>query len=360
MSAEAKSESDAASALSSLLAELRESGGSDLLLGGGGGPRIRVDGTLRPASLRGALPPTDLVKCLTELCGTPSRSTVAVSIARLGRFRVHFARSAAEPRATVRAIPDAIPSLGELGLPDDLDLLWTTRKGLVLVAGRPGSGRSTTIAALVDRILKECPWHVVTLEDPIEHIHSGQKGEVTQHELGTDVASVDEWLRSVQREGADVVLLGEIDSLAKLRLASYASGWGILVFATLHARTIREAIEYLIAVPPVAEREGTLRALSHLLLGVLVQSLLPRTGAGRVLALEYAILDPPMREAIRVNDLDLLYRVMQTGSLPKPACTLNQSLWHLWAARRISLETAFDASPDPHELRKMIELARPS
>lgn len=312
-------------------------GASDLHLSTGTPPRLRVDGALRTLPGSAAMGPGLVEAALAELMTATQAAdfaahgdldfawqgqTVAPALSVrassppdcLGiRFRVNAFRQTRGTAAVLRRIPGVIPSLADIGAPAALTALVQAEEGLVLVAGATGSGKSTTLAALVDAINASRDVHVLTIEDPVEFVHLPRRALVSQREVGRDTAGFATALRAALREDPDVLLVGELRDLETIRLALTAAETGHLVLATLHTRGAASAIDRILGAFPPGERELVRSSLSASLAVVVCQRLLPRVGGGRVAAHEVLVATPAVRNLIRESRLNQLESAMQTG-----------------------------------------------
>ncbi|MGZ4384914.1 MAG: type IV pilus twitching motility protein PilT [Gaiellaceae bacterium] len=346
-----------------LLSGMHELGASDLHVAAGSPPLVRVHGELHPLEELGNLEPDDTQELLYRILSTEQQKRLEVdrqidlsyAVSGLARFRVNvfFQRSAVG--AAFRLIPYKILTLEELGLPTSLHDMAQRPRGLVLVTGPTGSGKSTTLAALIDEINRNRAGHILTIEDPIEFLHRHRRCLVNQREIGTDASGFAEALRAALRQDPDVILLGEMRDLETISTALTAAETGHLVFATLHTRGAAGTIDRIIDVFP-AEQQGQVRAmLASSLEGIVTQTLLPTAdGQGRVAALEILIPDYAVRNLIRQRKLEQIYSVMQTGTT-RGMQTMEQALCDLVLRGTISTEIALDSSSYPDQLVGMLE-----
>jgi twitching motility protein PilT len=273
----------------------------------------------------------------------------------LARFRCNMFNQRGAVAAVYRLIPENIRSFQELGLPPVLATLADRPRGLVLVTGPTGSGKSTTLAAMIDKINTERREHILTIEDPIEYIHQHKGCLVNQREVHSDTHSFAAALRAALREDPDIVLIGELRDLETIESALRIAETGHLTFATLHTNSAAQTINRIIDVFP-AHQQGQIRTqLSLVLEGIVCQALLPRAdGNGRVMALEIMIPTPAIRNLIRDDKVHQIYSTMQTGQEKLGMQTMNQSLATLYQRRLITLEAALGASSNRDELEQMI------
>jgi len=278
----------------------------------------------------------------------------SIGIKGLGRFRVNVFRQRDSISMVLRYLSSDIKDITKLGL--DAKVLELTKRsmGLVLVTGPTGSGKSTTLASLVQYILDSEPVHVITIEDPIEYLFKHSKGLVNQRELGQDVPSFSDALRSALREDPDVVLVGEMRDKETIEMALRAAETGHLVFATLHTNTAISTINRIVDVFSSEEKDQIRTQLAASLQGVLSQRLIPRVGGGRVLAYELLIPNTGIRNLIKENKLAQAYSLMQSGQAQTGMQTMNQHLRKLYGMGLITKEDALKYSPDPKELARLI------
>jgi twitching motility protein PilT len=348
--------------LHELLKTMVERGATDLHLTTNTPPVIRIDGRLDRLPLPPLTAPETkrlAYSVLTDAQKHRLEETLELDfsfgVKGLARFRanVFFQRGALA--GAFRRIPYEILGFHELGLPPIIEGLCDKPRGLVLVTGPTGSGKSTTLAAMVDKINSEQPLHIVTIEDPIEYLHTHKTAMVNQRELHADTLSYDNALRSVLREDPDVVLIGEMRDLETIEAALQIAETGHLTLATLHTNSAPQTINRIIDVFP-EHQQGQVRAqLSFVLEGILCQSLLPRAGGrGRVLACEVLIPNVAVRNLIREDKVHQIYSTMQSGQLKHGMQTFNQSLASLYQRRLITLDTAMSYSSNQDELQDMI------
>ncbi|MGE5275183.1 MAG: type IV pilus twitching motility protein PilT [Verrucomicrobiota bacterium] len=346
-----------------LLSRMHDLRASDLHIAAGSQPLVRVHGELEPLEDLPVLEPEDTQQLLYRILTTEQQKRLEVdrqidlsyAVSGVARFRVNvfFQRSALG--AAFRLIPYKILTLEELRLPTSLHGMAERPRGLVLVTGPTGSGKSTTLAALIDEINRNRSAHILTIEDPIEFLHRHRRCLVNQREIGTDARGFAEALRAALREDPDVILLGEMRDLETISTALTAAETGHLVFATLHTRGAASTIDRIIDVFP-AEQQGQIRAmLAASLEGVVTQTLLPTAdGQGRVAALEILIPDYAVRNLIRQRKLEQIYSVMQTGTT-RGMQTMEQALCDLVLRGTITANIALDSSSYPDQLTGLLE-----
>ncbi|MFB0565003.1 MAG: type IV pilus twitching motility protein PilT [Candidatus Aminicenantaceae bacterium] len=274
----------------------------------------------------------------------------------MGRFRANIFMQKGAVAGAFRRIPPTIWSFSELGIPQRVAQLCYLPRGLVLVTGPTGSGKSTTLACMIDHINQEKNLHIVTIEDPIEFFFTAKKSMINQRELHVDTLSFANALRSVLREDPDVVLVGEMRDLETVEATLRVAETGHLTFSTLHTNSAVETISRIIDIFPHQYQAQVRTQLSMNLEGVLTQALLPRAdGKGRALAMEILIPNPAIRNLIRENKIHQIYATMQAGQEKSGMLTFNQSLANLYFKRLITLETAMNVSHYPEELTDITE-----
>src|SRR3954454_20032759 len=348
--------------LPDLLKTLVEQNGSDLHLTTSTPPQIRVHGKLHTLDLP-ALGPAETkglaYSVLTDSQKKRFEETLELDfsfgIRGLARFRCNVFNQRGAVAAVYRVIPEKIKGFDELGLPPVLATLADRPRGLVLVTGPTGSGKSTTLAAMIDKINTERHEHILTIEDPIEFVHPHKGCVVNQREVHQDTQGFSNALRAGLREDPDIVLIGELSDLETIESGPRIAATGHLTFATLHTNSTAQTINRIIDVFP-SHQQGQIRTqLSLVLEGVVCQALLPRAdGKGRVVSLEVLVPNPAIRNLIRDDKVHQIYSSMQTGQEKMGMQTMNQSLATLYQKRLISLETAIGASSLKNELEQMI------
>ncbi|HEX2457881.1 MAG TPA: type IV pilus twitching motility protein PilT [Vicinamibacterales bacterium] len=348
--------------LPELLKTVVDLNGSDLHITTQTPPQIRVHGRLQMLDLP-PLGPSDTkalaYSVLTDAQKKRFEETLELDfsfgIRGIARFRCNLFNQRGAVAAVYRLIPEQIKSFHDLGLPSIIGTLAERPRGLVLVTGPTGSGKSTTLAAMIDKINTERREHILTIEDPIEYIHPHKGCIVNQRELHSDTQSFSIALRAALREDPDIVLIGELRDLETIESALRIAETGHLTFATLHTNSAAQTINRIIDVFP-AHQQGQIRTqLSLVLEGIVCQSLLPRgDGQGRVVSLEIMVPTPGIRNLIRDDKVHQIYSNMQTGQEKLGMQTMNQALATLYYSRQISLETAMNASSLKDELEQMI------
>jgi len=349
--------------LHQLLRAMIEKGASDLHIATGSPPLLRVDGAVVPLKLPPLGPVETKQLCYSVLTEDQRRAfetdkelDLSFGVKGLSRYRANLFMQRGAVSAAFRAIPFKILTFDELGLPPSAAELTNRPRGLVLVTGPTGSGKSTTLAALIDKINTETRQHIVTVEDPIEYLHAHKRCLINQREVGHDTKSFKVALKYVLRQDPDVVLVGEMRDLETIEAALTIAETGHLVFATLHTNSAVQSINRIIDVFPPHQQAQIRAQLSFVLEGVMSQLLLPRAGgAGRALALEVLMPNAAVRNLIREDKVHQIYSQMQIGQGKHGMQTMNQSLCSLLSRRLISMEEAMGRSPDQEELRTMIE-----
>jgi len=345
-----------------LLREMVEKGSSDLHITTGSPPQVRVRGELYPLDK----PPLDpkntrelLYSILTEAqkhqFEEQQELDLSFGIKGLARFRVNVFIQRGAVGGVFRMIPYEIMPLETLGLPGSVGILTSFPRGLVLVTGPTGSGKSTTMAAFLDKINAERHGHIVTIEDPIEFVHKHRGCLVNQREIGSDTKNFGNALKYILRQDPDVVFIGEMRDLETMQAALTIAETGHLVFATLHTNAAVQTINRIVDAFPSYQQSQVRAQLSFVLAAVISQNLLPRAdGKGRVLSSELMITTPAIRNLIREDKIHQIYSQMQVGQTKHGMQTMNQSLLNLFMRKLISHEDAIGWSMDPEELRQMM------
>ena len=349
--------------LRGLLQLVVDHGASDLHITNQSPPVLRVDGKMIPVEGLAALTPKDTAQLCLPILNPEQRATfeskreldMSIGVKGLCRFRVNLFVQKEAIAGVFRVIPTQVRPLEDLGLPKSVSELARRSAGLVLVTGPTGSGKSTTLAAIVDQINRERACHIVTLEDPIEYLHQHKKALVNQREVGIDTHNFKDALRAVLRQDPDVVLIGEMRDLETVEAALRISETGHLCLATLHTQSAIQSITRIIDMFPVHLRNQIRVQLSFTLQGVLSQRLIPRLGmSGRALAAEVVVMNQAIRHMIRDDKLHQIYGQAQLGQGRTGMMTMNQSLLKLYKNRQISLEEARSNSPDVDEFTSML------
>jgi len=349
--------------LAELLKTAVQAGASDLHLTIGVAPMIRIDGKLRAVD-HPALSPADTKRLAYSVMTDTQKHAFeerleydfSFGIQGLCRFRANIFTQRGAVSAVFRVIPFEIKSFEALGLPPVVQKLCGKPRGLVLVTGPTGSGKSTTLAAMIDKINRERYEHILTIEDPIEFLHSHKNCIVNQREVNNDTRSFGDALRVALREDPDVVLIGEMRDLETVEAALRIAETGHLTFATLHTNSAATTINRVVDIFPSNQQPQIRAQLSMVLEGILCQSLLPRqNGSGRALAMEILIPTTAVRNLIREDKIHQIYSAMQTGQEKYEMQTFNQSLAHLTLTKQISQEEAMLKSSNPDELMELIQ-----
>ena len=347
--------------LPELLHKVVEVNGSDLHITTKTPPQIRIHGHLERLELP-ELSPAD-TKQLTYSVLTDSQKKrfeetleldFSFGIQGLARFRCNMFHQRGSVGAVYRLIPEKIRAFHELNLPPVLATLAERPRGLVLVTGPTGSGKSTTLAAMIDKINKERKDHILTIEDPIEFVHQHQGCLVNQREVHGDTQSFTNALRAALREDPDIVLIGEMRDLETVEAALRIAETGHLTFGTLHTNSAAQTINRIIDVFPSHQQSQIRTQLSLVLEGIVCQALCPKIGGGRIVSLEIMIPTPAIRNLIREDKIHQIYSSMQTGQEKYGMQTANQSLATLYQKKQITLETAMEKSSNRDELQEMI------
>jgi len=347
--------------LPELLHTMVQMEGSDLHITTATPPQVRVHGHL--VRLSGTdLSPSDTKQLaysvLTDAQKKRFEETLELDfsfgIKGLARFRVNMFNQRGAVGAVYRLIPEKIRSFQELNLPQVLATLAERPRGLVLVTGPTGSGKSTTLAAMIDKINKERHDHILTIEDPIEFVHQHQGCLVNQREVHSDTQSFTNALRAALREDPDIVLIGEMRDLETVESALRIAETGHLTFGTLHTNSASQTINRIIDIFPAHQQSQIRTQLSLVLEGIVCQALLPKIGGGRVVALEIMVPTAGIRNLIREDKVHQIYSAMQTGQEKMGMQTMNQSLATLYQKKLITLETATMASSNRDELQDLV------
>jgi twitching motility protein PilT len=348
--------------LRALLEEMIEKDASDLHLVAGERPKVRVDGDITNASSEEVLTPKDTLSLaysvLTEnqkkRFETENELDFSFGIQNLARFRGNVFKQRGCVSVVIRQIPFSVKTFQELGLPAVVAGLADKPRGLVLVTGPTGSGKSTTLAAMIDKINKELKGHIITVEDPIEFIHRHQSCIVNQREVGTDTNSFQAALKYALRQDPDVVLIGEMRDLETIQAALTIAETGHLAFATLHTNSAAESINRIIDVFPSHQQSQVRAQLAFVLEGVLTQTLLQRAkGRGRVMAAEIMVCTPAIRALIRDDKVHQIESSMQAGK-KYGMQTLNDALYQLYMAREVTKDECLRVTSKPNDFLRSI------
>ncbi|MBC7795421.1 MAG: type IV pilus twitching motility protein PilT [Pyrinomonadaceae bacterium] len=350
--------------LPDLLRRMTDLGGSDLHLTTNSIPQVRVHGHLQPLPGYNQLTPADTKQLAYSVLTDAQKHRFeenleldfSFGLKGMSRFRANLYNQKGAVGAVFRAIPYEIKSFEALNLPPIIKTLCDKPRGLILVTGPTGSGKSTTLAAMIDKINVERHEHILTIEDPIEFLHPHKNCIVNQREINSDTHSFTASLKSALRQDPDVVLVGEMRDLETIEMALRIAETGHLTFATLHTNSAASTINRIIDVFPSVQQSQVRTQLSLVLEGILCQALLPKaSGDGRAMALEVLIPNSAIRNLIREDKIHQIYSMMQTGQEKYGMQTFNQALVTLYQKRLISLETAIQRSSNQDELKELIE-----
>ncbi len=341
--------------------QMIEHNASDLHLAVGIPPQLRIDGELFPMDSKPLSP--DMTKNLAYSILTEGQIKefedekeldMSFGIKGLSRFRVNMYLDRGSVSVAIRTIPYEIPEFEELGLPKSVREMAERPQGLILVCGPTGSGKSTTLAALINKINIEQRCHVLTIEDPIEYLHTHKSSIVNQREVFSDTHSFKASLKHVLRQDPDVIMIGEMRDLETIEAALTVAETGHLVFATLHCNDATQSITRIVDVFPAHRQMQVRMQLSFVLEGVIVQKLLPKKNQnGRALALEVMIPSPGIRSLIREEKLQQIYSAISTGG-QQGMQTMNQGLHHLYKSNQISYEQAMDNTMNQEDLLRLM------
>ena len=348
--------------LRQLLDEMIKMRASDLHLSAGVPPQVRVDGSITPM----AHPP--LTPQMTQQLAysvlneeqrkrfeTTKELDLSFGVPGLSRFRANVFLQRGVTSVAIRQIPYEIFTFEQLGLPKVLRDFSQKQKGLILVTGPTGSGKSTTLAAMIDLINTMRAGHIITVEDPIEYVHHHKKCIVHQREINSDTTTFATALKYVLRQDPDVILVGEMRDLETIAAALTIAETGHLVLATLHTNSAYESINRIVDAFPAGQQQQILSQLAFVLEGVLTQQLIPRAkGPGRVMVAELLVCTPAVRAVIRERKIHQIYSLMQAGT-KHGMQTMNQALFQAYVNKHISLDDALGRSPEAKELEQMLE-----
>ncbi len=350
--------------LPELLKKMTDASGSDLHLTTNSAPQIRVHGHLSPIPGYGPMSPADTKRLAYSVLTDAQKHRFeenleldfSFGLKGMSRFRANLFNQKGAVGAVFRAIPYEIKTFDALGLPPVVSDLCNKPRGLILVTGPTGSGKSTTLASMIDKINIERHDHILTIEDPIEFLHNHKNCVINQREVAADTHSFGAALRTALRQDPDVVLVGEMRDLETIEMALRIAETGHLTFATLHTNSAYSTINRIIDVFPSEQQAQVRTQLSLVLEGIMCQSLLPKAaGDGRVMALEILIPNSAIRNLIREDKIHQIYSMMQTGQDKFGMQTFNQALATLHHKRIISLDVAMQRTSNPDELKELIE-----
>jgi twitching motility protein PilT len=345
-----------------LLEEMIERDASDLHVTAGERPKLRIDGEMASSNLEFVMSPKDTLQLAYSVLTENQKKRFEMEdeldfsfgIQNLARFRGNCFKQRGCVSMVIRQIPFSIKTFDDLKLPDIIRKMAERPRGLVLVTGPTGSGKSTTLAAMIDKINKERKGHIITVEDPIEFIHRHQGCIVNQREVGTDTKSFQASLKYALRQDPDVILIGEMRDLDTIQAALTISETGHLAFATLHTNSAAEAINRIIDVFPSHQQSQVRAQLAFVLEGIVTQTLLPKAkGRGRAMAAEILVVTPAVRALIRDDKIHQIYSTMQSGK-KFGMQTMNDALYNLYMNREVALDDCLRASHDQSEFLRMI------
>ena len=345
-----------------LLEEMTRKGASDLHITSGIPPQYRIDGQIVPTDSEMVTPEMS-EKLAYSLMKDEQRKRFEITkeldlsfgIKGVSRYRCNVFMQRGAVAMAIRAIPYQFMSMEKLGLPKVVQDLASRPKGLVLITGPTGSGKSTTLAALINKINEERRCHIVTIEDPIEYVHLHKRSIINQRELNADTQSFPAALKYVLRQDPDVIMVGEMRDLETIQAALTIAETGHLVFATLHTNSTYESINRMVDVFPPSQQQQIYAQLAFVLEGIVTQQLIPRLrGGGRVLVPEVLMVNPAVRAVVREGKTHQIYTLMQAGQ-KYGMQTMNQGLFTAWLNKMISLDEAMGRSGEPAELEAMIQ-----
>ncbi|HAK59219.1 MAG TPA: type IV pili twitching motility protein PilT [Nitrospiraceae bacterium] len=351
--------------LHDLLKYMIEKGASDLHITTGIPPSIRIDGGMKPIPGLEALTATQTKDlCYSVLTDAQKHKfeennelDLSFGVKSLSRFRANIFVQRGAVAAAIRTIPFKIKTFQELGLPQIVADICKKPRGLILVTGPTGSGKSTTLASIIDKINSDRNEHIITIEDPIEYLHPHKKCLVNQREVNADTKSFKDALKYILRQDPDVVLVGEMRDLETIEAALTIAETGHLTFATLHTNSAAQSMNRIIDVFSPHQQPQVRAQLSFVLEGVMSQQLIPKIGGGRLMALEIMMPNAAIRNLIREDKIHQVYSIMQTGQAKFGMQTLNQSLYELYLRKQISYDDCVGRSSNVDELIQMLTRA---
>ena len=342
-----------------------EKGASDLHITAGDRPKLRVDGDIVNSSIEVSMQPKDTLQLAYSVLTENQKKRFEMEdeldfsfgIQNLARFRGNCFKQRGCVSMVIRQIPFNIRTFEDLGLPRVIADLSDKPRGLILVTGPTGSGKSTTLAAMLDRINRSVKGHMITIEDPIEFIHKHQQCIVNQREVGSDTKSFQAALKYALRQDPDIVLIGEMRDLETIQAGLTIAETGHLAFATLHTNSAAEAVNRIIDVFPSHQQSQVRAQLAFCLEGIITQTLLPKIGGrGRAMAAEILVVTPAIRALIRDDKIHQIYSMMQSGK-KYGMQTMNDGLYNLYMSKTVSLDEVLRASHDQSELMRMIGIS---
>src|SRR3954470_318774 len=342
---------------------MNDRGASDFHLTVGRPPMLRASGLMESIRYR-TISETDFAELMKPV--TPpkiweefvqsSDADFAYEIPNIARFRVNLFRQQRGAGAVFRVIPTKIMTIEQLGLPEQVRRLASIRSGLVLVTGPTGSGKSTTLAAIIDLINETRGLHIITIEDPIEFVHTNKKSLLHQREVGQHATSFAEALKSAGREDPDVVLVGEMRDRETIAMALSAAERGTLVFGTLHTNNAAKTMDRIISVFPAPEQEGARNVLGETIRTVVAQQLMPKIGGGRVAAMEILFASPAIGNMIREGKTSQVTSAIQTG-VKEGMIDMDGSIRRLYEAGEVTARAAYDKAIDKEQFKDLLETA---
>lgn len=350
--------------LPDLLRKMTDLGGSDLHITTNSAPQVRVHGHLRPLEEFPPFTPADTKRLAYSVLTDAQKHRFeenleldfSFGLKGMSRFRANLFNQKGAVGAVFRAIPYEIKSFDALGLPPVVADMCKKPRGLILVTGPTGSGKSTTLASMIDKINIDRHEHILTIEDPIEFLHNHKNCVVNQREVSSDTHGFSDALRTALRQDPDVVLVGELRDLETIEMALRVAETGHLTFATLHTNSAASTINRIIDVFPAGQQSQIRTQLSLVLEGIMCQALLPKaSGDGRCMALEILIPNSAIRNLIREDKIHQIYSMMQTGQDKFGMQTFNQALASLYQKRQITLDAAMQRSSNVEELKDLID-----
>jgi len=355
---------DARAELDGLLADMVHRGGSDLHITAGIAPCVRLHGSLAPVEGRAALTDVDTQRLVRSILSdaqwqrfeAEQELDTAYALPGVSRYRLNVYRQRGSVGAAFRAIPHHIRSLSELGLPNAIEAFAALPRGLVLVTGPTGSGKSTTLASLLDVANRTRAGHIVTIEDPIEYLHTHRKCVVNQREVGSDTADFAVALKHVLRQDPDIILVGELRDLETTSVAVTAAETGHLVLATLHTQSAAQTVDRLIDIYPPHQQQQIRAQLANCLQGVVTQALAPRKdGGGRTIVCEIMLATPAVRNLIREGKVHQIPSFLQS-SRDLGMISFDQHLAERYTEQLITKGTALDLAHDPGEFKRLARI----
>jgi twitching motility protein PilT len=342
---------------------MNDRGASDLHLSVGRPPMLRVSGRMEQVRYR-TLKETDFSDLLKRIAPPPrwqefldtGDTDFSYELDDVGRFRVNLFRQRRGAGAVFRIIPTKIMTLEQLGLPAQLRKLAAIRRGMVIVTGPTGSGKSTTLAAIIDLLNEAHSYHIITIEDPIEFVHPNKKSLIHQREVGTHASSFAEALRAAGREDPDVILVGELRDLDTISMALSAAERGTIVFATLHTNNAIKTVDRIISVFPAGEQEGARNVLAESLHAVVAQQLLPKIGGGRVAAVEIVFANAAISNLIRRGKIAQITSIVQ-GGVKQGMIDMDTAIRDLYEQGLVSARAAYDKAIDKELFKDIVDEA---